>query len=139
MGFAESSPLSVLVVDDNPDLALSTAMLLDLYGYAARVALSGADALAATAVDPPDVAIVDLLMPGMDGIELTRRLREGSAGRPPFVIIMSGCGSLAHRRLSAEAGADMHLLKPVDPGTLTDILGGVRDGLGRAGAAGARG
>ena len=128
MAPTERTPLlSVLVVDDNADLAVSTAILLELSGYAVRVASSGEVALAAVAADPPDVAIVDIMMPGMDGFELTRRLREGFGGKL-FVVIMSGCGTAEDVRRSHEAGANLHLLKPVDPAALSDIFDALRAG-----------
>jgi CheY-like chemotaxis protein len=114
-------------VDDNTDLAESTAVLLDLYGYTARVAYSGEEALAAVAADPPDVAVVDIMMPRMDGFELTRRLRAVCGGKL-FVVIASGCGTPDDVQRSREAGANLHLLKPVDPAALSDILQAHRQG-----------
>ena len=120
-------PISVLVVDDNADLAQSMAWLLEIYGYAVRVALSGADALAAVADAPPAVAFVDIMMPRMDGYELTRRLREDCGG-DVFVVIMSGRGAAADVRRSHEAGANLHLVKPIAPADLAGVLQAYRDG-----------
>jgi CheY-like chemotaxis protein len=110
-------PFSLLVVDDLADAAASTALLLSLHGYAARVAGSGEEALRAVAADPPDVVLIDLLMPGMGGLELARRLRA-AAGRRPFLVAVSGCGTEEDRQQTAAAGIDLHLVKPVDPAAL---------------------
>jgi CheY-like chemotaxis protein len=110
-------PLSFLVVDDLADAAASTAMLLSLHGYAARVAGSGEEALRAVAADPPDVVLIDLVMPGMGGLELARQLRAMN-GRRPFLVAVSGRGTDEDRQRSAAAGIDLHLVKPVDPAAL---------------------
>lgn len=122
-----TTPLSVFVVDDNEDLARSTGVLLDLYGYRVRVALSGEEALAAAAESPPDVALVDIRMPWVDGFELTRKLRE-RFGEALFVVIVSACGTPDDIRQAHAAGANLHLLKPVDPSTLNDLLRAYSDG-----------
>jgi CheY-like chemotaxis protein len=108
-------------VDDNADLAQSTAWLLEVYGHAVRIAPSGRDALAAVATEPPDVALVDIRMPGMDGHELTRRLRVACGGGL-FVVVVSGMAAAADVRRSHAAGANLHLAKPVDPAVIADLL-----------------
>jgi two-component system, chemotaxis family, CheB/CheR fusion protein len=125
--------LSVLVVDDNADLAQSMAWLLEMYGHAVRVALSGEQAIAAVADAPPDVAVVDIMMPRMDGFELTRRLREACGARL-FIVIASGLGAAADVKRAHDAGANLHLLKPVDPVALGDLLHAFRDGAMMAAA-----
>ena len=116
-------PLSVLVVDDSPDTADSTAQLLSLCGFAARVADGGAAALREIAGNPPDVVLLDLGMPGMSGWELARRLRDQSAGCRPVLIAVSGYGDAASRQRSADAGIEHHLVKPVDSAVLLGVLG----------------
>src|SRR5437763_7624311 len=106
-------PLSLLVVDDLADAAASTALLLSLHGYAARVAGSGEEALRVVEADPPDVVLIDLVMPGMGGYELARQLRA-KAGRRPFLVAVSGRGTDEDRQQSAASGIDLHLVKPVD-------------------------
>jgi two-component system OmpR family response regulator len=81
---------SVLVVDDLPDAAESLATLLDLYGFPARAATGGADALAACAAELPDVVVLDLLMPGVDGCAVARRLREVYGAERPAVVALTG-------------------------------------------------
>jgi len=118
----ETAPhaLSVLVVDDDADTADSLADLLALHGYAARAATCGADALALAAADPPDVLVLDIRMPGMDGWELARRF--AGARKPPLVVAVSGCGTDADRQRSGEAGVHLHLVKPVEPAVVLGIL-----------------
>lgn len=114
--------MTVLVVDDEADAADSLALVLELSGFAARVAADGAGALRAARADPPDAVVLDLLMPGMDGWELARRLRDEALGRRPLLIAVTGCGTEEARRRSAAAGIDLHLLKPTDPGLLVGVL-----------------
>src|SRR5262249_39822359 len=122
-------PLSVLVVDDDPDTARSTADLLALAGHAARVALGGEEALRAAAAAPPDVVLLDLLMPGLDGCGLAARLAAGSAGKPPLVVAVTGCDTAADRTRAAACGVHLYLVKPVDPAILVGMMRRFREAL----------
>jgi CheY-like chemotaxis protein len=119
---ALARPLSVLVVDDLVDAADSLAAVLVLCGFAARVATSGRAALAAALADPPDAVVLDLAMPGMDGYELARRLRACPGERRPLLVAVTGLTREEDRRRSAEAGIDLHFLKPVEPAALVGVL-----------------
>jgi CheY-like chemotaxis protein len=114
--------LSVLVVDDSPDVAGSTADLLALAGHRPRVALGGEEALRLAAADPPDVVLLDLRMPGLDGCEVARRLADRWHGRPPVLVAVTACGTTADRAQTAAAGFHLHLVKPVDPAVLIGML-----------------
>jgi CheY-like chemotaxis protein len=113
-------PLRVLVVDDQPDIADSEAMLVRLWGYEAETARDGLAALAAAARFRPDVVVLDIGLPGMNGWELARRLRE-SVG-PLCLIAVTGYATDADRRRSAEAGFESHLAKPADPEELHGLI-----------------
>jgi len=117
--------LSVLVVEDNPDCASSMAALLSLTGHDAAVAADGPAAVEKARETPPDVVLLNIGLPGIDGFEVARRLRA-QPGKPPFIIAVSGYGQDEDRRRSAEAGVDIHLLKPADPAQLLGILGRFR-------------
>src|SRR5262245_2440136 len=116
-----STPLSVLVVDDDLDTVETTATLLQLHGFRALAALGGAEAIHVASAERPDVALVDLLMPGIDGFEVARRLRLVLA-RPPLLVAVSGCGTEGDRERASAAGFDLHLVKPVDPERLIALL-----------------
>jgi CheY-like chemotaxis protein len=113
-------PLSVLVVDDDPDTADSLAALLGLAGHRARAAYSAAEALAAAVAEPPDVVLLDLWMPGVSGYQVARQLR--AADKPPLMVAVTGCGTQDDRRRSGEAGFHLHLLKPVAPDVVLGVL-----------------
>jgi DNA-binding response OmpR family regulator len=115
-------PLSVLVVDDDRDGAETLALLLQMSGYRVAVAADGETALETAALAPPDVVILDLLLPKLSGWDVARKLRERSVGKRPFFIAVSGCGLESDYRQSSEAGIDLHLLKPVDPPELMAVL-----------------
>jgi two-component system OmpR family response regulator len=117
-----SDRLRVLVVDDEPDSADSTASLLTLSGFDARATTSGPDALRLADEYVPDVVLLDLMMPVMDGYELAGRLRERATERPPLLVAVSGCASPEEHRRSAEGGIDLHLNKPADPAVLVGVL-----------------
>ena len=103
----------VLVVDDNQDAATTLAMMLELEGHATCVAFSAQDALARADGFRPDIAFLDIGMPGMNGYELARALRNLPALAGIRLVAVSGWGGEEDKRRSAEAGFDRHLTKPV--------------------------
>lgn len=112
----------ILVVDDNADAADSLGMLLGIYGAEVRVVRDGPTALALLDTYQPDVMLLDIGMPGMDGYEVARRAR-GMAKFPNLQLIaLSGWGQEEDRRLSRAAGIDYHLVKPVDVAALERLL-----------------
>jgi two-component system, OmpR family, response regulator len=115
-------PVSVLVVDDDPDTVESTATVLTLHGFRAIVAHGGREALDAAAADPPDVALIDLGMPGVDGYEVARRLRAGHTGRPPILIAVTALGHAWGGPPAQAAGFHLYLTKPVPPAELIAVL-----------------
>ena len=110
---APTGPLRVLVVDDNEDAAQSIAFLLEMAGHQVTVAYEGAGALAAAASVPPDLVVIDIGLPGMDGYAVAAHLR--AAGHTRAVLVaLSGYGQDNHLRRSTEVGFDHHLVKPID-------------------------
>jgi PAS domain S-box-containing protein len=114
--------LRVLVVDDNVDTADSAAMLLRQSGRDVRVAYSGKAALETALAFQPDVVLLDLGLPEIDGYEVARRLRQNPVHNNVELIAVSGYGQEADRQRSKEAGFDEHVVKPVDPGKLQELL-----------------
>ncbi len=115
-------PRSVLVVDDNVDSAESLAMLLRLEGHEVQTAYDGPTALATAYAFQPEVAFVDIGLPGMDGFELARRLREQVGLKDALLAALTGYGQQEDRRKSLEAGFDAHLVKPVDLTAVSKLL-----------------
>ena len=111
----------VLVADDNKDTADSLQRVLQLYGYDVRVAYDGASALRLGAAFRPEVAVLDIGMPGANGYEVAREIRK-QQGPQIKLVALTGWGQEGDRRRAMEAGFDFHLTKPVDPGTLNDLL-----------------
>src|SRR5262245_40031912 len=111
----------ILVADDNKDTADSLQRVLQLYGYDVRVAYDGASALRVGAAFRPEVAVLDIGMPGANGYEVAREIRKQQGSRVKLVAL-TGWGQEGDRRRAMEAGFDFHLTKPVDPGTLNDLL-----------------
>jgi PAS domain S-box-containing protein len=107
----------VLVVDDNQDAADSLTMLLALRGFDASVCHDGTSALAAALEKKPDVIVLDLGLPGVDGFEVCRRLREAGMLKT-CIIAVTGFGQDEDRRKSQSVGFDAHMVKPVDPDQL---------------------
>ena len=122
-------PLVVLIVEDRADTAESTAELLDLCGHAPQIARTGAAALDAAALDAPDVVLLDLRLPDMDGWDVARALRTRAAAPQPVLIAVTGRCTEADRQTSAAAGIDLHLVKPVAPEVLLGLLARIRDAL----------
>jgi PAS domain S-box-containing protein len=119
---AESSVLRVLVVDDNRDAADSLAMMLELTGHEVRAAHDGLAALAEAERFEPDVILLDIGMPGMNGYEVAMRLRETPHGRHARIVALTGWGAEDDKRRAVEAGFDQHLTKPVDPASVGAVL-----------------
>ena len=115
----------MVVVDDNRDSATSLAMLLRVLGGDVLSAHDGVSALAAVERHRPSVVLVDIGMPGMDGYELARRIRERQGGRRMTMIALSGWGQPEDRLRSVRAGIDHHLVKPVSLEALEQLLGGL--------------
>ncbi len=97
-------------------------MLLALAGHEVIEAEDGPGAIEMLAAGQPDVALVDLGLPGFDGFEVARRAREQDSGRALSLVALTGYGQTEDRRRALDAGFDRHLTKPVDPGVLLDLL-----------------
>jgi CheY-like chemotaxis protein len=113
----------VLVVEDNDDARETLRRLLELEGHRVRVAADGLSGLEAVRAAAPEIALIDVGLPKMDGYELARRIREEFAGpRRPYLVAVTGYGLPEDRNRTREAGFDLHLVKPVDAATLADVL-----------------
>ncbi|HZP89095.1 MAG TPA: ATP-binding protein [Burkholderiales bacterium] len=119
----ESAARRVLVVDDNVDSAQSLATLLELQGHAVRYAYDGHAALEAAAQFRPQIVLLDIGLPGMDGFEVARRLRANVETAGAALVALTGYGQAEDRVRSKAAGFDHHLTKPVDLGELTSLIG----------------
>ncbi len=119
-----AQPRRVLVVDDNQDAADSLALLLQLRGHDVRVATDGPAALAVAAEHRPDVVFLDLGLPGMDGHEVGRQLRQRPGLDRARVVAVTGSAGEDDRDRSRAAGFDAHLVKPVDPEDIDRALAG---------------
>src|SRR5262249_35277876 len=112
----------ILVVDDNRDAAEMLAELLALTGNDLRTAHDGREAVEVAAEFRPDVVLLDIGLPKMNGYQVAQRIREQSWGKGIVLVALTGWGQEEDRRLSQEAGFDHHLVKPVDPDVLSDLL-----------------
>jgi CheY-like chemotaxis protein len=115
-------PLTVLVVDDVADAADSLQILLETLGHRALTAYDGPTALSLAVVEQPDVVFVDLAMPNMDGYEFVRHLRERCAGKPPYVVAVTGMARPEDRERSSRAHIELHLVKPVEFSEIVAVL-----------------
>ena len=117
-----AAPRQILVVDDNVSSAETLALLVGLSGHITHVAHSGMDTFAAVEAHQPAVILLDIGLPGMDGYEVARRLRQADANRDILLIAVTGYGQDDDRRRALEAGFDHHLIKPIDLEKLESIL-----------------
>jgi len=119
---SSGSKRRILVVDDNRDSAASMAMMLKLQGSEVRTAHDGLEAVDLAAKLRPQVILMDIGMPKLNGYEATRRIREQPWGRDVVIIALTGWGQEEDRARSKEAGCDGHLVKPVDLADLEKLL-----------------
>ena len=109
---------SILVVDDEPTIADVVSRYLKRAGYTARVAGDGPEALRSAGEERPDLVVLDLMLPGMDGLEVMRRLREYGEGPRVSVILLTAKGEHADRIAGLQLGADDYVVKPFSPAEL---------------------
>jgi two-component system response regulator ResD len=110
--------MSVLVVDDEPTIGDIVARYLVRAGFQAYVALDGPQALAMSAQHSPDLVILDIMLPGIDGLEVMRRLHENEQQHRPAVILLTAKGEESDRIAGLRRGADDYVVKPFSPGEL---------------------
>ncbi len=115
----------ILVVDDNRDSASTLAILLRLMGNVTKTANDGMEAVEAAGDFRPDVVLLDIGLPKLDGYEACRRIRQQPGGADMVVVAVTGWDQDEDRARSSEAGFDHHLVKPVDQATLAEILASV--------------
>jgi PAS domain S-box-containing protein len=118
--------MRILVVDDNLDAASTLSTLLELYGNTVRSAHDGEQAVHAADEFRPDVILLDIGLPKIDGHEACRRIRQQPSGSDISIVAITGWGQDEDRRRSSEAGFDSHLTKPVDPQILMGLLADLR-------------
>jgi PAS domain S-box-containing protein len=124
-GAGESSRRRILVVDDNRDSAMSLALMLQLMGNEVRTAHDGLEAVQAAEVFRPDVGLLDIGLPRLNGYDAARRIRSQPWGRDVVLIAVTGWGQEDDRRRSKEAGFNFHMVKPVEPAALEKLLAGL--------------
>ncbi len=117
-----AAPLRVLIVDDNRDAVAMLRILLELSNYEVSTAFEGEEALAIAERERPDVVLLDIGLPDLDGYEVCRRLRAQPWGRRMLIAAQTGWNQESDRRRSLEAGFDVHLIKPVETSTICDLL-----------------
>lgn len=119
---ARTTSRRILVVDDNRDAAASLATLLNLTGSETRTAYDGLEAVEAAAAFRPDVVLLDLGLPKLDGYDVCRRIREQPWGKDMVLVALTGWGQEEDRRLSRDAGFNHHMVKPIDFAGLRKVL-----------------
>src|SRR5690348_3970095 len=117
-------PQRILVVDDNHDSARTMSLLVRKMGYDVETAFDGPEAIEKAAAFRPEVVLLDIGLPTLDGYEAAQRIRELLASRPVTLIALTGWGQEEDRRRALEAGFDHHLTKPADPEILKRLVQG---------------
>jgi CheY-like chemotaxis protein len=117
-----SQRFRILVVDDNHDSALSLAMMLSIMGHDTRTAHDGESAVATAESFLPEVILLDIGLPKLNGYEVAQRIREQEWGKSMFLIAVTGWGQEEDRQRSSEVGLNVHMVKPVEPAALERLL-----------------
>jgi CheY-like chemotaxis protein/nitrogen-specific signal transduction histidine kinase len=120
--YSDATALRILVVDDNRDAADSLATLLEMNGHTGLVAYDGATALEKAEKLKPQIALLDIGMPGMNGFELAEKISQAPWGKKTVLVAVTGWGAKSDRTRSKEAGFAYHLTKPVDYDTLASLI-----------------
>jgi CheY-like chemotaxis protein len=122
VALAAPSPTQILLVDDNPDALEALSMLLEMDGHTVRIAGDGLAALEMTQDYVPEVALVDIGMPGIDGFQLANMLRARPTLQSTLLVALTGYGAESDKSRALAAGFDVHLTKPLSLDKFRDIL-----------------
>lgn len=122
MNKTQRAAIKVLIIDDNKDAVDLLNDVLQFYGYATLVAYSGQEALALVERKRPDVAILDLGMPDMTGMQLARRLKAVQAYESMLLVALTGWHERDVRESALKAGFDFHFVKPADPAAISALI-----------------
>ena len=114
----KTSNFKILVVDDDPDILEMVGYILEREGFQIKTASNGIECLEQAELETPDLILLDVMMPGMDGIEVCHRLRENSAFESTFIAFLTARGEDYSQIAGFEAGADDYIIKPIKPKTL---------------------
>ncbi len=117
-----TSPIKILVVDDDREAVVTLKMLFELHGGTTHVAYDGAEAVQLAEKLRPEIILLDIGLPRMNGLEACRRIREHAWGRSMIVVALTGRGQDDDYANSEQSGFDMHLVKPVEPELLLTVL-----------------
>ncbi len=121
----------LLIVEDNVDASTLLGELFESEGYSVRIAREGVEALQEISSDPPDVVLLDIGLPGMDGYEIARRIRRHGSASSARLIALTGWGGPADRELAIDAGFDVHLVKPITFRELLQHVHGTGSNFGK--------
>jgi CheY-like chemotaxis protein len=117
-----AEPLYILIIEDNDDAADTLASWLEAMGHRVQIARTGPTGLEMVLSSRPDVVLCDVGLPEMDGVEVCQRVRAEAREFRPVMVALTGWGQDEDRRRTSDAGFDHHLVKPVAPDTLNDVL-----------------
>ena len=112
----------VLLVEDHPDAAESLQTFLEVLGHHVRVVGNGTAALDEARVNVPDLMLIDIGLPDIDGYEVARRMRQQPESKHAVLVALTGYGTFEDRQAALRAGFDDHLAKPVNPDALQDLV-----------------
>jgi len=121
-GTLKAAPERILIVEDDPDSRTALRCLLEMLGHEVFEAASGEQGIEMAVTRRPDVVLLDIAMPGMDGYEVARRIRSARGGHEPYLIALTGWDRREDERHARAAGFDEFVVKPPDPDRLEAIL-----------------
>ena len=122
MKLPASAPRRILIVDDSPEIVMSLSALLGMSGNTTFAARDGEEAISMAEQTRPEVILLDLGLPKLDGYEVCRRIRKQAWGKEMVIVALTGWGHDEARAMTRQSGFDMHLVKPLDPETLFVVL-----------------